>query len=126
VVWLAMVKVCVYVDAFTNNLSGNTHCKAIRGNVCNHNSIRPNNSVVSNNNWTHDLGSGADIDAIAYGWHAKLGGITAYCDTLVNVDIVTHMGLSMDYNAEAANPSTTRRPIVAGYGNQRSKRTRIR
>jgi hypothetical protein len=101
---LAMVKVCVYVDASTNNLSGNTYCKAVRGNVCNHNSIRPNNSMVPNNNWTQDLGSGADIDAIADGWHTKLGGIAAYCDTLVNVDIVAHMGLSMDYNAEAAIP----------------------
>ncbi len=98
-----MVEEGCWINARPDHVCRYPHCNAVRGNVRNHNSIRANHSVVSNDYGTENFCAGSDIHTASCRRHATLGRIAADGDALINVGIIAYWAsLSMDDNAKAS------------------------
>lgn len=103
-----MIQECHWLNARSDHACSPPHCNTVSRNVCNHNSIRANHSVASNDHRTKNFCTGSDIHTVSDRQHTILGRIAADGDALINVNIMAYLNFFMDDNAEATIPEGRR------------------
>ncbi len=97
-----MIQKCGDINLVPEDSPGNTRNQRTWRNISNNDSIGTDDGSFANRNRSENFRASSNIDMISYLWSAELRRVTTNRHTLINMNIVSDLGLIMNDNTQSA------------------------